>query len=186
MWDRLRFPNILMLRCVIKMRMMILIMWLFSLSFHYKSEMRDKESYDAWEIVSLQLRSWKTGWLFPLYPCHQSQGMNCLRFPPGYPSYDHITCGKCPAYLGIWITKGLLYISTSRWACRSRLVMSCLRFAILYFVWYMLSFGGMFLMSSFILFFTIWSTVLSESVWVNVCKHRRSHYCVGLCTFSLL
>jgi hypothetical protein len=48
MWDRLRFPIILMLRCVIKlMLMMILIMGLFPLSFNYKNEMRDKDSHDA-------------------------------------------------------------------------------------------------------------------------------------------
>jgi hypothetical protein len=90
MWDRLRFTNILILICVIKLIVMILIMGLFSLSFHYKSEMRDKDSHDVWEIISLQFRSWKTGWLFPLYPCHQSQGMNCLRFLPGYLDNNHI------------------------------------------------------------------------------------------------
>jgi hypothetical protein len=47
MWDMLRFPNILMLRCVIKLVMMILIMRLFSLSFYYKSEMRDKDNQEA-------------------------------------------------------------------------------------------------------------------------------------------
>jgi hypothetical protein len=99
MWDRWRFPNRLMLRCVIKM-----MMGLLSLSFHYNSKMRDSESYDTWEIMSFLSRSWKTGWLFPLYPCHS---------PPGYPDSDHNTGVKWLDYLGIWITKGLLYVSTS-------------------------------------------------------------------------
>jgi hypothetical protein len=90
MWDRLRFPNILILICVNKLIVMILIMGLFSLSFHYKSEMRDKGSHDVWEIISLQFRRRKTAWLFPFYPCHQSHGMNCLRFLPGYLDNNHI------------------------------------------------------------------------------------------------
>ena len=72
--------------------------------------------YDKKRAVTLKgyiltTKELKTGWLFTLHPCHQSQSMDSFRFPHGDLNFDWITVRKERAivgpklkyYPGIWI-----------------------------------------------------------------------------------
>jgi hypothetical protein len=76
-----------------------------------------RELRHLWDYI-LTTKELKTGWLFTLHPCHQSQSMDSFRFPYGDPDHDWITGRKERAtvgpklkyYPGIWISEGPLYL----------------------------------------------------------------------------